>query len=162
MILLQRKLINVEDVIDESQGLRILHYSCYFGDIKALKALVELYKADVNVIDYRGQTPLHVASASGELGALVYMSSLENICEKDLKDNALMTPLMNSVSNNHQDQFIYLYFKEQCNLTGFDINGNTLLHLAARANAVNIAKLLKHIYIEMTTNGEDMNLSVER
>lgn len=80
----------------------MLHYACYFGKIKALKALVEVFSADTNVIDYRGQTPLHVASVSGELGAVVYMCSKHD-CDKDAKDNALMTPLMNTVASNHED-----------------------------------------------------------
>lgn len=54
MLLLQRRLVKIEDLIDEAQGLRLLHYACYFGKIKALKALVELYGAELNAIDYRG------------------------------------------------------------------------------------------------------------
>jgi ankyrin repeat protein len=65
----------------------------------------------VNSVDYRGQTPLHVATLTGELGAVVYMCSRDN-CERDNKDNALMTPLMNTVSSNKEDVFIYLHFKE--------------------------------------------------
>jgi len=41
--------------------------------------------------------------------------------EKDAKDNAMMTPLMNSVSNNNLEQFVYLLFKEQCDLRQFDM-----------------------------------------
>jgi ankyrin repeat protein len=78
-----------------------LHYACYFGKIKALKALVEIFGADMNAIDYRGQTPLHVASTSGELGSIVYMCSRGEACEKEASDNALMTPIMNSVAFNH-------------------------------------------------------------
>lgn len=80
--------------------MRLLHYACYFGKIKALKTITEIYDADINSIDYRGQTPLHVASISGELGAVMYVCCLHN-CNKESKDNALMTPLMNSVSTNH-------------------------------------------------------------
>jgi len=59
-----------------------------------------------------------------------------------------MTPLMNTVSSNHEASFVYLHFKENCDLKNIDLNGQTLLHLAARANSINIAKLLKHIYNE--------------
>jgi len=52
--LLKHGRVAIEDLVDESQGLRILHYACYFGKIKALKTLVEVFKADVNAIDYRG------------------------------------------------------------------------------------------------------------
>lgn len=132
----------------------MLHYACYFGKIKALKALLEVFKADTNIIDYRGQTPLHVASVSGELGAVVCMCSKVE-CDKDAKDNALITPLMNTVSSNLTDSFIYLFFKESCELNNVDLGGNTLMHLAARSNAINIAKLLKHVYIMQTKGDQD-------
>jgi ankyrin repeat protein len=72
----------------------------------------------------------------------------------EAKDNALMTALMNSVVNNNVAAFSYLFFGSQeergfsCGLNHVDINGNTILHLAAKNNALNIVKLLKHIYIE--------------
>jgi hypothetical protein len=56
-----------------------------------------------------------------------------------------MTPLMNTVSINNLSSFIYLLFKEHCHLNHVDIQGNTLMHLAAKSNAVNIAKILKHL-----------------
>jgi hypothetical protein len=34
-------LVSVEAPIDINQGLRLIHYACYFGKIKPLKALVE-------------------------------------------------------------------------------------------------------------------------
>ena len=75
MLLLHKNIANVEDIIDQNQGLKVIHYACYFGKVKALKTLVELYKPNLNSIDYRGQTPLHVASASGELSSIVFMCS---------------------------------------------------------------------------------------
>lgn len=64
MILLDQKKIDVEEPINTSQGLRLLHYASFFGKIKALRALVEEFKADITAIDYKAQTPLHVATSS--------------------------------------------------------------------------------------------------
>lgn len=49
-----------------------------------------------------------------------------------------MTALMNTVVNNCVIGFIYLYFSEKCSLNEVDINGNTVLHLAAKADSVKI------------------------
>ncbi len=57
-----------------------------------------------------------------------------------------MTPLMNTVANNNTAGFIYLYFAKNCSLDTVDVNGNTLLHLAAKSNAVGIAKILRHLH----------------
>jgi ankyrin repeat protein len=32
----------------------LLHSACFFGNLKAIKALVEIFGADVNQTDYRG------------------------------------------------------------------------------------------------------------
>jgi len=40
-----------------------------------------------------------------------------------------------------------LYFSKKCSLNHVDIQGNTLMHMAAKSNSINIAKLLRHIYI---------------
>ena len=89
---------------------------------------------------------MHVASMSGELGALIYACSRGDFCKKEVKDNALMTPLLNTVSSNSESSFIFLHFSENCDIKSLDINGHSILHLAARSNAVNIAKILRHLY----------------
>lgn len=71
---------------------------------------------------------------------------------EEAKDNALMTGLMNTVSNNSVTNFIYMFFDQRGSLNNVDLNGNTLLHLAAKSNSFNIAKLLKHIYIDVKNN----------
>lgn len=98
-----------------------------------------------------------MASVSGELGSLLYVCSRDN-CFKDSKDNALMTPLMNTVSSNHEEAFVYLHFKENCDLRNVDMNGHSLLHLAARSNSINIARLLRLLYHESTK--DDSNLEI--
>lgn len=114
-----------------------------------MKALCEEYDADISAIDFRGQTPLHVATSSGELGSLLYIDSLlteEKLQLKEAKDNALMTPLMNSVAINSIASFVHLFFEDKCSLNTVDIHGNTILHLAAKGNAISVVKILKHIY----------------
>ena len=72
--LLERGLIDVEGVVEETEGLRLLHYASYFGKAKALRVLCEVYGADKTSKDFRGQTPLHVAASCGELAALSYLA----------------------------------------------------------------------------------------
>ena len=63
-----------------------------------------------------------------------------------------MTALMNTVSNSNMPSFVYLFFKEHCSLNHVDINGNTLLHLAAKSNSIGVAKILKHVFNDISTN----------
>lgn len=92
-----------------------------------------------------------MATSSGELGALIYLCESSPVL-KEAKDNALMTALMNTVSNSNMPSFVYLFFKEHCSLNHVDINGNTLLHLAAKSNSIGVAKILKHVFNDISTN----------
>ncbi len=91
---------------------------------------------------------MHVATSSGELGATLYISNCLNEINgaRERQDNALMTPLMNTINTNNLPSFVYLLFKEHCQLNLVDIQGNTVMHLAAKSNALNIAKILKHFH----------------
>lgn len=152
-------------LVDPSQGLTLLHCASFWGNLKALKAYVEMFNADCNQADFRGQTPLHILVLSGNHNGMVYLcekqiekeflnASVEALdstqasktTDLDPRDNALMTPIMNSVLACNDLAFVYLYFKGSCDLSQLDYNGNSMLHLAAKSNAINIAKLLRHIY----------------
>lgn len=63
-----------------------------------------------------------------------------------------MTAIMNSVQNNNIACFTHFFFDERCSLNTVDIQGNTILHIAAKANAVSIAKILKHLHSDMVSN----------
>ena len=97
--------------------------------------------------DYRGQTPLHIAAISGNLEVAVYLADSMDQKSVDRLDNEAMTALMNCIVSNNEHAFIYLYFKgKSSRLNTLDLQGNTLLHLAAEHNATNIALILKHLH----------------
>ena len=133
-------------LIDDDQGLTLLHSSAYYGKIKPMRTLVEHFGADVSYPDYRGQTPLHIATLTGNIETAIYLIDMKKQGLVEAKDNALMTALMNSVVACNDYVFIYLYFKFRCDTNTLDFNGNTLLHLAAQSNSMNIARLLRHLY----------------
>ena len=68
---------------------------------------------------------------------------------------------MNCIVSNNEHAFIYLHFKLKCGLSDIDINGDTLLHLAAEHNAYNIASLLRHLQ-GAHTKESDHNSSLEK
>lgn len=150
MAILETQLADKPDpnmTIDADQGLVLLHSAAFYGKIKPVRALIEKYHADATMPDYRGQTPLHIATVSGNLEVAVYLADkLKKKEAINVRDNSLMTPLMNCIISNNEHAFIYLYFKARSSLNNVDMNGNTLLHLAAEHNATNIALILRHLY----------------
>ena len=147
--------------IDPDQGLVLLHSAAYYGKIKPMRSLIEKYHADVKMPDYRGQTPLHIAALTGNLEATVYLADRLGKAASQARDNNLTTPLMNCIVSNNEHAFIYLHFKLKCGLSDIDINGDTLLHLAAEHNAYNIASLLRHLQ-GAHTKESDHNSSLEK
>jgi len=89
---------------------------------------------------------LHIATVSGHLEVAVYLADKLKKDQISYRDNNSITPLMNCITSNNEHAFIYLYFKGKSSLNNVDMNGNTLLHLAAEHNASNIALILKHLY----------------
>jgi ankyrin repeat protein len=60
-------------IVDENQGLTLLHCACFYGNLKAIKVFIEMFRADCNKTDYRGQTPLHILVLSGNTDGLKYL-----------------------------------------------------------------------------------------
>ncbi len=147
--------------IDVDQGLNLLHSAAFYGKLKPLRTLIEKFKANPSSPDYRGQTPLHIATLSGNLEASVYLTRKLNKESILAKDNSMMSALMNCIVSNNEHAFIYLYFKGESNLNNVDANGNTLLHLAAEHGATNIALMLKHLHSNEVKE-EICNTSMEK
>ena len=89
---------------------------------------------------------MHIAALSGNLEATIYLADKCSSEDINARDNSGMSPLMNCIISNSEHAFIYLYFKKKASLNSVDLNGNTLLHLAAEHGATNIALILKHLY----------------
>ncbi len=54
IVLLEMKQIDVDEVIELSEGLRLIHYACFYGKIEVIKVLCEEYGVDILAKDYRG------------------------------------------------------------------------------------------------------------
>lgn len=100
-------------IVDPQIGRRMVHLISHFGNIKALRVLHEICKADISVKDYQGLNAVHYAAGSGEIETLKYLCEQvgEDVIEE--KDTAGMTPLMHAASKNSVICFIYLYFEKK-------------------------------------------------
>jgi len=108
----EHKLALVEEVVkamhlsseEEMEGLRqvlLPSLTCAvvsLGDRKRLQAL-QGYQADLSAGDHSGRTPLHVASASGQIAMVQWL--LEKGASVHMRDSSDHTPLMAAVQNGH-------------------------------------------------------------
>ena len=97
---------HMKDVVD-SNGNNALHYAAFFGHSNRLSARIVLSSEGVkNTLNDFGQTPLHLACASGNL-MLVKMLYIQDQ-KKHLVDDEGETPLHNSARFGHIEICEYL------------------------------------------------------
>ena len=57
VIMLEQKRINIDDEVDTQNGNTLLHYAAKFSFYNVIRALVEIYHADINKQNKSGHTP---------------------------------------------------------------------------------------------------------
>ena len=64
-------------VMDPNTGAKIIHYTAHYGNLKAMRALIEERNVDAfSSLDVYRLTPAHYAARSGNLAILVYLTDL--------------------------------------------------------------------------------------
>lgn len=72
-------------------GFTLLHAAAYHSNFKAIISLLK-FGADPNQVDYRGQTPLHIALRFNYCFKIVQLLAESTISHS--VDNAMLTPLL--------------------------------------------------------------------
>lgn len=105
------KYVNINGCV--RRGLRPIHYAVFENDFECVRLLVEEYKADVNVLDEAGYSPLHLAAKYGFLdimhilidhGSLVNFHTAPNNQTRTLLapySDIMTEPLSLCLENNH-------------------------------------------------------------
>jgi ankyrin repeat protein len=137
--------IDKDYLIDPQLGRKVIHLIAHFGNVKSMRVIHEIWKADIKTKDYQGLNPLHYAAGSGELEMLKYLweQTDENAIEEE--DMAGMTPLMHAASKNSVFCFIYLYFARKANIKTVDKKGCNVVHWATYSGSLPILKILAQV-----------------
>ena len=75
-----------------SNGLTLLHFAAYGGDVKQVRYLIEKKGFDINVKDGKGGLPLHYAALGGSLDVVKYLVEERGV-DVGVVDSANSTPL---------------------------------------------------------------------
>ena len=77
--------------VNSERQMTVLYGAVFGRNLDMCKLLIEEYKADVNLTDINGRTPLHIASYLGQLEIFKFLC--KHVMDKNTLDNNGKTPL---------------------------------------------------------------------
>ena len=112
IIMLEKKKLNVDDEVNSKNGNTLLHYAAYFGFYNVIRALVEIYHADINKQNKSGHTPFYyiVINMDTNIFNFQYFVKQKNM-NYDLKDKNGLTILIHSIITHFNYAFLYFAYE---------------------------------------------------
>ena len=131
-------------LVDPNNNWYLIHFLITTNKPYKLKVLLELFKADPNIIDKFNQTPLHMAITHLRCEEIVVLTE-DKRTEIEKRDILNCTPLLNCAKRCFIHGFIYLYLEKNCDVNVRDTNGFSIAHWSAIRNHEDFLKILVHI-----------------
>jgi len=131
---------NLQD--QDSHGLTPAHWAAQNGHTKVLKVLIENDIA-YQMVDRQGFTPVHDAAKKGHSKVIRLLAeSGANVSKPDMFYH---TPLHYGAKQGHS-KVVKALFESKANLdTERDAYGETVAHMAAKANSTKVLQLIKDL-----------------
>ena len=129
ILMIEQKKINVDDEVNPTNGNTLLHYAANFGFYNVIRALVEIYHADINKQNKSGHTPFYyiVSNLDRNIFNFQYFVKLKNI-NYDIKDNNGLNILIHSILTNFHYAFLYFSYQELVDKYKNDNYSNPLIY----------------------------------
>ncbi|KAL4659488.1 ankyrin repeat domain-containing protein 26-like [Arapaima gigas] len=134
----------------KEKDLGKLHKAAFAGDLNKVKQLSK--KSDVNQLDRKQRTPLHLACANGHAEVAQFL--VENKAEVNLCDTRHQSPLMQAVQCQ-QESCVTVLLEHSADPNLVDINGNSALHLTTLIPSISVAELLLEHEADVNCQNKD-------
>ena len=107
--MLELKKININDIVNPGNGNTLLHYAANFGFYNVIRALIEVYNADINKPNYYGYTPLYyiVSNTDVNIFNFQYMARIKDLNLNVVDMNGLSILVHSIIAKFH---YAFLYF----------------------------------------------------
>ena len=131
ILLLDEKKIKVDDIVNPENGNTIFHYAANFGFYNVIRALVEIYHADINKQNYLGYSPLFyiISNTDTNIFNFQYMTKLEDI-NYNLEDINGLNILVHSIITNFHYAFLFFSYLGLIEEHKHDKYSNPLIYFA--------------------------------
>ena len=131
IIMLEQKRINVDDEVNSSNGNTLLHYAASFGFYNAIRALIEIYNADINKQNKLGYSPLYyiVNNNDTNIFNFQYFVKLKKI-NLELCDKNNLNVLIHSIITHFDYAFLFFSYHGLIEKYHGDIYENPLIYFS--------------------------------
>ena len=126
--------------LKDSQDMLPLHIVC--SELRSLECvkLLKIHSNDLKAVDKDGNTPLHLACKHGCADIVKYLTTMSYRCDFKIKNKQKELPLHLACSTTLE----VVQRVSRCNVNCPTEIGDTPLHIACRAGALDIVKYLVH------------------
>ena len=164
------KSIGLSDSVSKEENLTLEEYyleCARYGELQDLKEAMKDATKDfnVNLVDFGGNTALHLASANGFIEVVKYLVN-ELHCDINAKNKSLSTPLSWAAFNG-QKKVVEFLLEKGADFDTKNINGKKPSELAYDCGYYDISDILltkeneKYKYIIKEEKNEDINFEEE-
>ena len=131
IIMLERKKIDVNDEVSPENGNTLLHYAAYFGFYNVIRALIEIYHADINKKNLFGFTPIFyiVSNTDANIFNFQYVARIKDI-NFNIEDMNGLNILVHSIITNFHHAFLFFSYLGLVNTHRNDKFSNPLIYFA--------------------------------
>jgi hypothetical protein len=112
VLMIEQKRISVDDEVNPQNGNTLLHYAANYNYYNVIRALIEIYHADINKQNKAGQTPLFyiVSNLDRNIFNFQYFAKLKKI-KYDLIDKNGYNIIIHSIITNFHYAFLYFAYQ---------------------------------------------------
>ena len=131
IIMLEKKKIKVDEEVNQSNGNTLLHYASSFGFYNAIRALVEIYNADINKQNKLGYSPLFyiINNNDPNIFNFQYLVKLKKI-NLELVDKNNLNILVHAIITHFHYAFLYFSYHGLIEKYHGDIYENPLIYFS--------------------------------
>ncbi len=120
----------------QTTGETLLQAAMIVSDLPdIIHYLIQQHNLDSNMPDKNGNTPLAYAAYNGRYASMRVLVERHK-AKIDTTDNQLTTPLMHAIARNHVSIARYLIEHAGADIHHRDMNGNSVVHLAGKHEAM--------------------------
>ena len=155
IILIEKRKISVDSIVNENTGDTILHCASYLGYYNVIRVLIEKFNANINIQNYNGWTALHILCTNYEKNIYIfsYLIKNENIVIS-INDYANISPFIYSIIHNFYFAFLYFITLESSDINYHDQYKNSLLYYAIVNNNKYVLEFLLYNFIDVININE--------